>query len=175
MRYAIMGLLDGREMHGYALKAAFEARLGPVWSVNFGQIYQLLKDLKRRGLVEARFEPSGGHIGRWTYTLTSRGRRALDTWLRRSPRPPQPSRDEIFIRLLALESRPAAPALEQLAREEDVCRERLARLTRENGRSPDDPSELRILAAEAAVAQLRAHLEWLAHCTRVLRNRDGEL
>ena len=87
VRYAIMGLLDGREMHGYAIKAAFEKRLGPVWSINFGQIYQILKDLKRRGLVEGRFEEGERHVGRWMYKLTARGRRSMETWLRRAPRP----------------------------------------------------------------------------------------
>ena len=170
MRYAILGLLDGREMHGYALKAAFEARLGPVWSVNFGQIYQLLKDLRQRGFVEGRFDSGNRHVGRWTYTLTNRGRRALDTWLRRAPRPPQPTRDEIFIRLLATERRSAEVALAQIAREEEVVREHLARLISEQGAGEGD---LRSFAMEAAVAQARAHLEWLAHCARILRERDG--
>ena len=176
IRYAIMGLLENREMHGYAVKAAFEARLGPVWSINFGQIYQVLKDLRRRGLVEGRYDNGARHLGRWTYKLTARGRRSLETWLRRSPRPPQPTRHELFIRLLALEGKPSGPVLEHLARDESVCREHLNRLLadRQENSGNDSRATLRALAAEAAIAQATAHLEWLGLCARVLSKRDRE-
>ena len=97
LRYAILGLLDGQELHGYRIKSVFEDRIGPAWSLNFGQIYQTLKELRRRGLVEGRFDQGDGHIGRWVYTVTPKGRRSLDTWLKRSPKAPQPIRDEIFM------------------------------------------------------------------------------
>lgn len=175
IRYAILGLLDGREMHGYAVKAAFEARLGPVWSINFGQIYQVLKDLRHRGLVEGRYEEGSRHLGRWTYKLSARGRRSLETWLRRTPHPPQPTRHELFIRLLALESKPIEPLLAQLARDEIVCREHLKELmtAQTNVSATDEGSTLRSLAAEAAIGQARAHLEWLGHCVRILSKRDA--
>jgi len=47
LRYAILGLLEGQELHGYRIKSAFEERVGPSWPLNFGQIYQTLKDLRR--------------------------------------------------------------------------------------------------------------------------------
>src|SRR4051812_9761414 len=74
LRYAILGLLDGEEMHGYRMKSAFERRLGSLWSANFGQIYGSLKDLRRRGLVTGRLETGTGHLSRWTYTITAKGR-----------------------------------------------------------------------------------------------------
>ncbi len=173
LRYAILGLLEGQELHGYRIKSVFEKRIGPVWSLNFGQIYQTLKDLKRRGLVEARFDKGENHMGRWVYTVTPKGRRALDTWLKRSPKSPQPLRDEIFIRLLVLDRKDVDSSLAQLASQEHVYREHLTRLTLHR-RSLEpivtEESLLNSLAAEAALFQAEAHVKWLEHCAAVLKS-----
>ena len=178
LRYAILALLDGQEeLHGYRIKSAFEERIGPFWSLNFGQIYQTLKDLKRRGLVECRFDQGEGHISRWVYTATTKGRRALETWLKRSPRNPQPIRDEIFIRLLVLNRKELAPCLLQLANQEHVYREYLTRLTAHR-RSLEplvtDERLLNSLAADAALFHAEAHLKWLDHCRDVLTRWSAE-
>lgn len=176
LRYAILGLLDGQELHGYRIKTAFEEQIGPFWSLNFGQIYQTLKDLKRHGLVECRFDPGGGHIGRWLYTATAKGRRALDTWLKRSPRHPQPIRDEIFIRLLVLDRKEIAPCLVQLANQEHVYREYLTRLTAHRRSLEPLVTEERLLnslAADAALFHAEAHLKWLDHCRETLTSRNA--
>ena len=175
VRYAIMGLLERGEMHGYRLKSAFEERLGPVWTINFGQIYQVLKDLKRRGLVEARFDSGRHHMGRWMYKLTARGRRSLQTWVQRSPRLPAPVRDELFIRLLALVDKSPKPALEHITRETIACRERVAELISSRDAVQDLSDEtalLRSVAIEAALAHARAHLDWLHHCAEVFSLRS---
>src|ERR1700704_70364 len=116
LRYALLALLSDRELHGYAVKSAFARRMGPFWVLNFGQIYQGLKHLKGRGLVSARFDGGSGHLGRWIYAISPKGRNALTTWLRRSPRAPERIRNEIFIRLLACRG-DVDEALGQIARQ----------------------------------------------------------
>ena len=178
VRYAIMGLLERDEMHGYRIKAEFEDRLGPVWRVNFGQIYQVLKDLKRRGLVEARLDVGERHMGRWVYKLTARGRRSLQTWLQRSPHLPSPVRDELFIRLLALAGNSSALLLEHITREANACRVRLAELLAQRDdvrESKDDATLLRSIAIESAVVQARAHLDWLTYCADLFSRRDSDV
>jgi DNA-binding PadR family transcriptional regulator len=173
LRYAILGLLDGQELHGYRIKSVFEDRIGPAWSLNFGQIYQTLKDLRRRGLVEGRFDQGDGHIGRWVYTVTPKGRRSLDTWLKRSPKRPQPIRDEIFIRLLVLDQKELGPSLDQVALQEHVYREHLTTLTSyRRALEPLHTEErmLNSLAADAALFHAEAHLRWLEHCAAVLKH-----
>jgi len=169
LRYAILGLLDGQELHGYRIKSVFEEQIGPLWPLNFGQIYQTLKDLRRRGLVEGRFDRGTGHVGRWVYTITSKGRRALETWLGRAPHRPQPPRDEILIRLLVLRRGDLASRLHQLGRHNDVYREYVAQLTAQ--RATEDGREsgvLKRLAADAAIFEAEARLHWIAHCTKML-------
>jgi DNA-binding PadR family transcriptional regulator len=177
LRYAILGLLDGQELHGYRIKTVFEDRIGPAWSLNFGQIYQTLKELRRKGLVEGRFDQGDGHIGRWVYTVTSKGRRALDTWLKRSPKQPQPIRDEIFIRLLVLDRKDLGSSLAQVARQEHVYREHLTHLTAYRRTCEPIKTEERMLnslAADAALFHAEAHLKWLEHCRSQLQSWEPD-
>ena len=173
LRYAILGLLEGQELHGYRIKSVFEERIGAAWSLNFGQIYQTLKELKRRGLVECRLDEGEGHLSRWVYTVTPKGRRALDTWLRRSPKRPQPLRDEIFIRLLVLDRKDVDASLAQLANQEHVYRQHLTELTAYRRSLEPLATEERLLnslAADAALFHAEAHLRWLDHCAAVLKS-----
>ena len=173
LRYAILGLLDGQELHGYRIKSEFEERVGSFWSPNYGQIYQTLKDLRGRALVDARFDRGTGHVGRWVYTITTKGRRALETWLRRAPRRPQPFRDEIFIRLLVLEGKDNQARLAQLESQEQVYREYVDQLAAErkvdSGEGARGDRALKMLAVDAAIFHAEAHLRWLAHATKRLR------
>ena len=55
---AILGLLMGRDHHGYEIRAQLRDQLG-LWSnVSFGAIYPALARLERNGLVEVIDEPS---------------------------------------------------------------------------------------------------------------------
>ena len=171
LRYAILGLLDGQELHGYRIKSAFAELIGPLWPLNFGQIYQTLKDLRRRGLVEGRFDRGTGHVGRWVYTITAKGKRALETWLGRAPHRPQPPRDEVLIRLLALRRADLASRLHQLGRQKDVFHEYVSQLTEQRTMDDECAGEaavLRRLATDAAIFDAEARLRWIAHCTTML-------
>lgn len=170
LRYAILSLLDGEEMHGYRIKSAFEGRLGALWPANFGQIYATLKDLRRRGLVTGRLEPGAGHLSRWTYAITPKGRRALATWLNRAPRRPEFVRDEIFIRLLGTIRTPDA-GLAQLTSQEKVygaylteLDERRRALARQSRIEP-----LQQFVLDAMVLQVETRVRWLRQCGALLR------
>ena len=173
VRYAILSLLQREELHGYKLKATFSDAVGSQWTLNFGQIYQCLKQLKTRGLVVARFDTNGGHIGRWVYKITPKGRRALETWTKRSPRAPEPPRDEIFIRLLAVADGSHDAYASHLANERRVHEQHLEHLqTKRQALDPLSGTELiPFFVLDAAVLQTRAHLGWIRRCERVLAER----
>jgi len=165
LRYALLALLGEGEAHGYQLLKKFNERVGPFWHPNIGQVYQLLHELERRGLVVRRDEESGTRLRR-IFRMTARGERALRTWLTRRPSWPAPLREEIFVRLLAAERAGTAAVLGQLERQETEYR-RYVTLLHEAAARPDAPVTRR-LAHEAAVAQAEAHLRWLARCRTVL-------
>ena len=164
LRYALLALLTDGEAHGYELLKRFNARIGPFWHPNIGQIYQLLHELERRGFVGRRDQAAGTRPRR-IFRLTARGERALRTWLTRRPAWPPPLRDEIFVRLLAAERDGSAALLGQLERQETEYRRYLAQIETEAAR-PGPP--LRRLTHEAARRHAETHLEWLERCRTVL-------
>ena len=165
LRYALLALLGEGEAHGYELLKRFNRRIGPFWHPNIGQVYQLLHELERRGLVVRRDEGAGSRARR-IFRLTPRGERALGTWLTRRPAWPAPLRDEILVRLLAAERGGHAAVLAQLERQEMEYRRYLS-LVREEAARPD-ASVTRRLAHEAALGQAEGHLRWLARCRTLL-------
>jgi DNA-binding PadR family transcriptional regulator len=161
LRYAMLALLADGEAHGYELLKRFTQRLGPFWHPNIGQVYQVLHELERRGLVARRDEAAGTRVRR-RFRLTVRGERALRTWLARRPAWPPPLRDEIFVRMLAAERDGSDALLAQLERQEAEYRRYLVLI--EEDRAQADRSLSRRFAHEAARAQAEAHLRWLARC-----------
>src|SRR5262249_46057054 len=104
--------------------------------------------------------------------LTSRGERALRTWLARRPGWPPPLREEIFVRFLAAWRLGADAVLAQLDRQEEEYRRYLAVI--EDERERTGTSVTRRLAHEAALGDMEARLRWLAHCRAVIGStRDG--
>jgi DNA-binding PadR family transcriptional regulator len=165
LRYALLALLLDGEAHGYGLLKRFNERVGPFWHPNIGQVYQLLHELERRGLVSRRDEHARGRVRR-IFRLTARGERALRTWLARRPSWPAPLREEILVRLLAAEHGGAAEVLGQLERQEAEYRRYVSVVEEETAHAGG--SVTRRLAHEAALRQAETHLRWLAHCRAVL-------
>ena len=164
LRYAVLAVISDRELHGYAIKTAFQCRVGSTWQLNFGQIYEALKQLKKRGLVTARFDSGNGHVGRWMYTVTPKGRTVLTGWLKKPPATPALIRNEIFIRLLA-RANDRASALSQIARQRRVYEQHLADL---RSLPVTDEQPLPTLVRDAEVFRTEAHLMWLEHAAAAL-------
>jgi DNA-binding PadR family transcriptional regulator len=164
-----MALLAEGEAHGYALRKRFTQRVGPFWHPNIGQVYQVLHELERRGHVTRRDVTSGARLRR-LFRLTLRGERALRTWLARRPAWPPPLRDEILVRMLAVERYGASALMAQLERLEAEYRRYLAMVKSE---AVAEPSVTRRLAQDAAIGMAEAHLRWLARCREVLGHGGG--
>ncbi len=88
IKYAILGLLNYSDMHGYRIKEHIEKNFGHMWSINFGQIYPNLKDLKEEGFINmlevAPSEDGGPH--KKLYSITKKGIDEFSRWLAESPR-----------------------------------------------------------------------------------------
>jgi DNA-binding PadR family transcriptional regulator len=168
--YALLGLLAKQRDHGYRLKRRFEDQMGPVWTLNVGQVYQTLHQLQARGLVaEVPDAAPPGRRRRRLFDVTPKGRRALERWLRRPPAAFRPARDETLVRLLVLQADRSSNASEQLRRQEDLHREVRRRL-RLHATSLVGEGERAVarLAIDAALLHVEAHLEWLGRCRRHL-------
>lgn len=102
VKYAILGLLHYKDMHGYRIKELIESDFGHMWSINHGQIYQTLKKLEHDGLVDmVEVSPSSnGGPHKKSYSITEAGKDEFARWLATSPERPMILRDPFLTRFV---------------------------------------------------------------------------
>lgn len=81
-RFAILGLLSWKPMSGYDLKKLIEIGLSYFWSESYGQLYPTLEKLVAEGLAVKKLDRKHPKRPRHLYTVTPKGRRAFERWLR---------------------------------------------------------------------------------------------
>jgi DNA-binding PadR family transcriptional regulator len=169
VKYALLGLLREHRDYGYQLKRRFDERLGSLWRLNSGQIYQTLRSLTRSGLVEEVrvAEADGGATPlrpRRIFELTPKGERVLDRWLARPPGRSRPVRDETLLRLLVMAPERHAEAAAQIERLLHLYRQQSTRLLAAKRKLPKHgagPLLVQELGLEAALLHTEAHIRWL--------------
>lgn len=100
LKYAILGLLNQKEMTGYDLMKQFESTLCEFWSAKHSQIYPELKKLTDEGCVAYEVEVSETSSEKKLYHITDAGREDFLDWLatetKAQPTPKDVSRLKIF-------------------------------------------------------------------------------
>ena len=150
----VLGLVEAAgEATPYELKQAVAVSVGNFWSIPHSQLYAEPDRLAEGGLLKRRQEEAGRR--RKTYSLTARGRTALDRWRREPTHETAEMRDPGLLKVF-FGADPAEVARAQLA----VHRAKLAGF--EARRALDDGSGARgpWIALEAGV---RHTLEWIAY------------
>ncbi len=179
VRYALLGLLREERDYGYRLKRRFDDRVGALWHLNIGQVYQTLRSLQRSGLVvevdgEETNEP---YPGRRMFELTPKGQRVLERWLVRPPVRPRPVRDETLIRLLVLEPERREQAVARVVEQEHLYRRELTRLQAQKRRLQAADGTANLVGhfgVEAALLHTEAHLRWLEYCREYLERARAQ-
>jgi DNA-binding PadR family transcriptional regulator len=126
---AILACLTERPMTGYELAKTFDASIGFFWKADHQQIYRELSKLRDRGHVQGREVVQSGKPNKLVYTLTSEGRAALRHWAAR-PSSPASMKDDLLVRLYALDSVDVEPLRDDLMARLEHHRDRLARYER---------------------------------------------
>ena len=126
---AILACLTERPMTGYELAKTFDASIGFFWKANHQQIYRELSRLRDRGHVQGREVVQSGKPNKLVYTLTSEGRAALRHWAAR-PSSPASIKDDLLVRLYALDSVDIDPLRDDLMARLEYHRDRFARYER---------------------------------------------
>lgn len=80
-KYAIMGFLFLRPMHGYDLHKQLALNLREVWRISQSQVYNILKGLEKAGWITSILETQEKRPDRDLLTLTDLGRAEFETWL----------------------------------------------------------------------------------------------
>ena len=168
IKHAVLGLIAEEPRHGYAVRAAFEERLGDFWELNYGQVYQVLTVLEQEGLIVGADERIGKRPPRTVYSITAKGRQALRRWLEHPISRKQPFRDEFYVRLLFASQADPKLIADMLTRQIRRCRERIAELAEREGDGPAVPTDIHAFFRKAAILHAEADLEALTICQNVL-------
>ncbi|WJR79009.1 PadR family transcriptional regulator [Bradyrhizobium sp. NP1] len=178
---AILVCLTERPMTGYELAKTFDSSIGFFWKADHQQIYRELTRLRDRGHVQAREVVQSGKPNKLVYRLTAEGRAALRHWAARPSTPPS-IKDDMLVRLCALEAVDIEPMRADLMARLEHHRDRLARYERvltkrfpQGAVSLDDTGKL--LALHLGLRHERAVVEWCEEALDTLTRRtaDGEV
>ena len=126
---AILACLTEHPMTGYELAKTFDSSIGFFWKANHQQIYRELSRLRDRGHVQGREVVQSGKPNKLVYTLTAEGRAALKHWAARPSVPPS-IKDDLLVRLCALDSVDIEPLRADLMARQEYHRDRSARYER---------------------------------------------
>lgn len=100
LKYAILGLLNQKDMTGYELMKEFESTLSEFWYAKHSQIYPELHDLNKKGLITYQIEIAGTSLEKKLYAITATGKEDFLSWLSSEttmePTPKDVSRLKIF-------------------------------------------------------------------------------
>lgn len=172
---AILACLTERPMTGYELAKTFDASIGFFWKANHQQIYRELTRLRDRGHVQGREVVQSGKPNKLVYTLTPEGRAALRHWGAKPSNPPS-IKDDLLVRLYALESVDIEPLRADLMARLEYHRDRFFRYERilnkrfPNGSAP--PADTgKLLGLHIGMRFERTVAEW---CEEALRTLPGE-
>jgi len=170
IKYACLGLLAEAPSHGYAIRTAFEERLGDFWELNYGQVYQVLSALEQEGLIIGRDEQIGRRPPRKVFAISPKGREALRRWLEHPTARKTAFRDEFYVRLLFANERDQGLLDSMLELQVHRCEEHLASLVdqRDGTVARSYATAARHLYREAAILHAQADLRALELCRTVL-------
>jgi DNA-binding PadR family transcriptional regulator len=116
-------------MTGYELAKTFDASIGFFWKADHQQIYRELTRLRDRGYIQGREVVQSGKPNKLVYTLTPEGRTALRHWAAR-PSSPASIKDDLLVRLYALDSVDIDPLRADLMARLEYHRDRFSRYER---------------------------------------------
>lgn len=174
---AILVCLTERPMTGYELAKTFDSSIGFFWKADHQQIYRELTRLRERGHVQAREVVQSGKPNKLVYTLTAEGKAALRHWAARPSSPPS-IKDDMLVRLCALEAIDMEPLRTDLMARLEHHRDRLARYERvlkkrfpHGAASLDDTGKL--LALRLGLRHERAVVEWCEEALQTLQPGAG--
>ena len=168
--YALLGLLNEADRHGYDLKQSYDRRFGATRPLRFGQVYRTLAQLERDGLITVAGVEAGAGPDRKRYSITTDGVTDLERWLS-EPEDPQPQLQTVLFTkvVVALLSGRNADAFleEQRQRHLTVMRD----LTRERREASLRDGML----IDYQLFHIEADLRWIDHAVGRLDTLAAEI
>jgi DNA-binding PadR family transcriptional regulator len=162
VRNAILGLLAQQPLHGYKLRAAFEALVGGEdnWDVKPAQIYSTLARLEQSGLVRQEHVEQGGGPEKRVYAITREGREELASWFVTGVDENR-GRDEFFVKLMLSMSGDGTRPYQVIQAQRGTLYQELHDATARRGRADPRTALAQILLLDKSIMHIEADLRWL--------------
>lgn len=164
IKYAILGLLNYSDMHGYQIKKHIERNFGHMWSINFGQVYPSLKNLKEEGLINmVEVAPSdNGGPRKKLYSITDEGANEFSQWLAEFPQKPILIRDLFLLKFTFFGFGDDKRSLEIIDRQIEIYETQLKQRQINRERWEQQSVYVRLMI-DLGINQIEMYLEWLHH------------
>jgi DNA-binding PadR family transcriptional regulator len=174
---AILACLTEHPMTGYELAKTFDSSIGFFWKTDHQQIYRELSRLRDKGYIQGREVVQSGKPNKLVYTLTSDGRAAFRHWSAR-PSVPASIKDDLLVRLYALDSVAVEPLRADLMARLEYHRDRYERYERIlKKRFPQDtasPADMgKLLNLRLGLRHERMVTEWCEEAITALSPLSG--
>lgn len=177
IKYAILGLLNYSDMHGYRIKEHIDKNFGHMWSVNFGQIYPNLKDLEKDKFISmmevSPSEDGGPH--KKLYSITEKGIDEFSRWLAESTQKPMLIRDQFLLKFAFFGFGENERAQTIIDEQIEIFEAQLKRRQRNHVRWERLGVYVRLLA-ELGITQNEMYLDWLRYARKeIMKNAEEEV
>ncbi len=168
VQYAILGLLRKHAAHGYELQRSFTegSDLAGVVHVEQASLYAALKELAGRGLIEGAETREGLRPPRTVYSLSKRGERVLDAWMRTPVERLRQVRLDFLLKVYFARQRSEAIVRALVDAQIATCHRYLADL--EARAAEFSPESFGYVVTESRTSAARSTLEWLREYRRRL-------
>jgi PadR family transcriptional regulator AphA len=174
-KHAVLGLLLERAAYPYELADRLQARLGPAWAINSGQLSQTIRALEREGLIEQVETPGKRRNDRNVFAVTESGTQEFERWwaeddvqgIRLIRRP-------LLVKLALAKPERLRDTLEQVAAYERRCVERINEIARRREQVPVDGVRVRAdhvllrVGLSGDILQVEAELRWARHAHQAI-------
>jgi len=169
--YAILGLVSQRPVHGYqiAQEMAPDGGLGLICPLRRSNVYFLLGNLERRGLIEGEQRRDDIYPPKTVLKATAAGRRALEAWIWQPVARLREVRLDFLLKAYFLRDAGSEFILRLLEGQVEFCRRYLGEWqAMADGAAPQSFDRL---AIEAKLAAAQGTLDWLLDYRRWLKEQ----
>jgi DNA-binding PadR family transcriptional regulator len=176
--YAMLGLLEGRPMHGYEMFQQFESgTLGQIVHLEMSQLYAFLKKLERLQYIEAELEPQGTRPPRKVFHLLPAGRDAFFQWLTEPVLRPREVRILFLLKLYFAQHLAPERIASLIDQQIIACQSFLdhleARHMQAEAAIQDDESFFDHVVLRGRIYQTRSLLDWLSELQREMAEQPS--
>jgi len=182
LRHAVLAALLEGEYSGYQLAKVFDIGVANFWHALPQQLYLELAKLEKDGLVAGRQVIQETRPNKRLFTVTPAGEAELARWAA-APSKPSFIRDDLLVKVQAVDSVPAGEVIDQLTERVEMADGKIEFLTGLLRRLRGDVDEETFLREGERVGPYltclrglifeREHRDWCAHAVSVLRAREA--